>query len=402
MKSSSGSKGDRKDLLIVEDMTRREFLRAGVGLAAVASGLEMIGGYATAEAPPKVKAEPVVYPPLPYNKVQPPKEGCLVGLYKDDAVMNDPIFQTKMNEGTAKAKNIDEYAAMLKKEKDFMESMNNKYPIGDNITYYENSLGAKPFIFALLHRPRLYLGFPIARVMAVAQNGVVPYVHANPGHYFRPNPRFGIDEIARGQRDSYIKQFAQGAAEFGKEHGGFFFTTMAEANGGWNYWGKSPNFIAAWRRIWQIFEDEGANHYATWVWEAYCPEGSNYADDPELYYPGDKYVDWIGLNAFSIAQKPKTNYTLDVLMNKTYRRLLKNHPLKPIMQAEFGKANQYDQSTWLKNAYRSIKNDFPAIKAAICYDNITPEWYTGDHTLNPKSLQTLKEIFKDPYWIMAK
>ena len=27
---------------------------------------------------------------------------------------------------------------------------------------------------------------------------------------------------------------------------------------------------------------------------------------------------------------------------------------------------------------------------------------TGDHTLNSKGLQTLKEIFKDPYWIMAK
>jgi len=80
--------------------------------------------------------------------------------------------------------------------------------------------------------------------------------------------------------------------------------------------------------------------------------------------------------------------------------MLKNHPQKPIMLSAFARTNGYDQPRWLINAYGKIKSDFPAIKAAIYFDNT---WtLTGDHTLNPKSLQTLKEIFKDPYWIMAK
>lgn len=62
MKTSPGSKGDRKDLLIAEDMTRRKFLKAGVGFAAIVSGLEMIAGCATTETP---KVMTLVYPPLP-------------------------------------------------------------------------------------------------------------------------------------------------------------------------------------------------------------------------------------------------------------------------------------------------------------------------------------------------
>ena len=38
-RTSDRFKRDQKDLLIAEDMTRREFLRAGVGLAAFISGI---------------------------------------------------------------------------------------------------------------------------------------------------------------------------------------------------------------------------------------------------------------------------------------------------------------------------------------------------------------------------
>jgi len=70
------------------------------------------------------------------------------------------------------------------------------------------------------------------------------------------------------------------------------------------------------------------------------------------------------------------------------------------MISSFGRTNEIYQSRWLINSYRSIKNSFPAIKAVIYFH--TTWRLTDDHTLNPKSLPTLKDIFKDPYWIMAK
>jgi hypothetical protein len=70
------------------------------------------------------------------------------------------------------------------------------------------------------------------------------------------------------------------------------------------------------------------------------------------------------------------------------------------MISAFARTNKNYQSKWLINAYSGIKNSFPAIKAAMYSDKTSS--HTGDHTLNPKSLPTLKDIFKDPYWIMAK
>jgi hypothetical protein len=177
---------------------------------------------------------------------------------------------------------------------------------------------------------------------------------------------------------------------------------MDEMNGVWYPWGKKPDFISAWRHIWQVFEDQGANQYATWVWEPYCPEGlpASWADDPELYYPGDRYVDWIGLNAFSIAGNPTADHMLSTLIHGTYKRLLKDHPGKTFMISQFGRTNDINQSKWLIDAYSSVKDSFPAIKAIIYHDNT---WrLTGDHTLNQESLQTLQDIFRDPYWIMGK
>jgi len=335
----------------METMNRREFLRAGVGLAAVAGGLGTICGCATTET---AKGMTLVYPPLPYNKIQPPQEGCFIGFFS-------------------------------------------MY----GITHLEKALSAKPSIF--IAASKLYNKFPMVQVIEVAKRGIVPYLHVDiaPFDSTAPIPGFSVKEIAQGQQDSHIKKVAQDALEFGKGYGGFFFSTMVDMNTNSFSWGMNSNFIPAWRRIWQIFDDQGANQYTTWVWVPYSPEAAHrQADDPELYYPGDKYVDWIGLNAFSVAGHQKTDYMFNVLIGNTYRRLFKYHPEKPFMIPWFARTNNFYQSRWLINTYRSIKDSFPAIKAAMYCDRISS--HTGDNTLNPKSMETLKEIFKDPYWIMGK
>lgn len=357
MKSSSGSKGDGKDLLIAEDMTRREFLRAGVGLGGVASGLQMIAGCVTAETP---KGQITPAKDKSDYKIYPPKEGCVVGFYKKES-MSTII-----------------------------------------INYYKDTLGARPSI--LVWFDFLDSGFPMTEADTIKKNGIMPYITILPG-WERRRLSFDPDDIVQGRGDRYIKRLAKDAVQFGEKHGVFFFTTMIEPNVDWWYWSRKPNTTPAWRRIWQIFEDQEANQYATWVWEAFSPTRYGFhVTDPERYYPGDKYIDWIGLNVFANLKNRyiSENTMFSELMSKTYEQMLRNHPEKPIMVSEFGRTPGYNQPAWLIDAYRSIKNDFPTIKAAIYYDNITPILTGQDHTLDQKSLNTLKEVFKDPYWIMAK
>jgi hypothetical protein len=389
-------------------ITRRDFLKK-VGLATTVATF----GCATAETPKPEKAsaivtqsEPIVYPKLSNNKVQAPEKGCFIGFNKFYVPVNDPVFIGKQMDMAKRARNIDEYVEIAKKE-NIMGSIDIEGLVSNNIGYYEKAIGAKPSIYVLYDTPRLYLNFPMREAEAVAKNGVLPYINALPGSTMLKSLRFGLDEIVSGKRDSYLIKFAQGATEFGKKHGGFFMTTMEENNGYWYYWGQSSTFIPAWRHIWQVFEDQGANQYATWVWEPSCLEPSARLDiakmqPPEKYYPGDTHVDWIGLSAFSRKGSHGDGMLFEGLIHKTYAEMRKNHPQKPIMQAETGKSQMWDQSKWLIDAYKTIKS-MPGLKAAIYWDNVTTiSIPADDKTLSDKSLQTLKEIFKDPYWIMAK
>ena len=150
--------------------------------------------------------------------------------------------------------------------------------------------------------------------------------------------------------------------------------------------------------MWQIFEDNGANKYATWVWEVYCPLGSRH-DYPERYYPGDQYVDWIGLSAFARTQFPTSDISFSSLVSQTYREMRLKHPNKPIMMAEFGKTRESDQARWLKKAFETIKS-WPGMKVAIFWNNLHWE-LRDDHTLSKESFEVYKEIMKDPYFIGA-
>jgi hypothetical protein len=162
----------------MKTMTRREFLRAGVGVAATVSTLEMVDGCATTETP---KVKTLVFPSLPYNKIQPPREGCLVGFFKEPeayARLKDSRFIPQHSaeiEAARSVKNVDEFVEMLKTKSSVMTG---GYQIGNEITYVEKALSAKPFIFVVMG-PKLYTEFPATQSTEVAKRRIVPFVRAS-------------------------------------------------------------------------------------------------------------------------------------------------------------------------------------------------------------------------------
>lgn len=349
--------------LISNDISRRELLRAGAGLSITLSGIEILSGCATTEThknktPSK---DNLVY------KIFPPKEGCHVGFYRPHTVGHS------------------------------VPSI--------SLDHYNNTLAAKPSVYALWEL--LSEGFPMVEVRTIKEYGVVPYIIIYPGLSVQGGSKviFDTNDIVKGRGDSYIKRLAKDAVRFGEKHGSFFFATMVESNAKWWPWSRTVHTAPAMRYFWQIFEDQGANQYATWVWEAFCPtKYEKFVEDPEFYYPGDKYVDWIGMNVFANLKNPNVheNTMFRDLLTPTYEQMVKNHPEKPKMVSEFGRTPGENQPSWLIDAYESMKKEFPRIKTAIYYDNVTKVFSGQDHTLNQRSLNTLKDIFKDSYWIMAR
>lgn len=114
-----------------------------------------------------------------------------------------------------------------------------------------------------------------------------------------------VAAIADGRSNGYITQFAQQvrtlnlpvAISFGHE-----------MNGWWYPWGTTgttaAQFVAAWRLIHRLFAAAGASN-VIWVWNP-----NVISAEPQLdlsaYYPGNAYVDWVGITGYFGATGPDT------------------------------------------------------------------------------------------------
>ena len=170
-------------------------------------------------------------------------------------------------------------------------------------------------------------------------------------------------------------------------------------------WGKNAKaFKKTWKRMHDIFDQEGANEYATWVFEPYVTSTWSQSDYPWRYYPGDEYVDWQGISGYSRNNGGKSgSMSLGSIIHGSYYTYRSKTPDKPVLVAEFGKTKGHSQPRWLEGAFKYFKNH-PSIKGAIYWDNILENAGNrrDNHTLSGKSFQTLDKLLGDPYFICGK
>jgi mannan endo-1,4-beta-mannosidase len=122
-------------------------------------------------------------------------------------------------------------------------------------------------------------------------------------------PRGASNEaIAAGEFDSYIQAFAQAVASVNAQ---VIISYGQEMNGNWYQWGTSGQgnstpaaYIAAYRHVWSLFEQAGV-HNVTWLWDPNVDYSS--ATPLASVYPGDQYVDWVGLDGYY--STPQTTFS---------------------------------------------------------------------------------------------
>jgi cellulose synthase/poly-beta-1,6-N-acetylglucosamine synthase-like glycosyltransferase/beta-mannanase len=184
-------------------------------------------------------------------------------------------------------------------------------------------------------------------------------------------PQYRLARITEGDFDGYITDYAHSVKAYNKP---VFIRFAHEMNGNWYPWGGHLNtpqdFIAAWRHIHDIFEKEGVRN-VTWVWapnEMY--EETAYSNDILLTYPGDEYVDWVGLSSFNWAGLYKNNVwrTPQSMFEPTVQVLATLH--KPILIAETATAengNANGKAIWITQLSQYIQNQ-PLIKGVIWFN----------------------------------
>lgn len=246
-----------------------------------------------------------------------------------------------------------------------------------DLRLYEKAVGKTARWVYFSHNWFKSRSFPTSTAKWIRDAGSIPYVRMLMWSQFEENKQetlFTTERIAKGEFDNDLRAWARGARDFGTpilaEYG-------VEVNGEWFPWnGKwagggitngygDPNvpdgperFRDAYRRIIRLSREEGATNI-TWVFHI------NYMDVPnetwnrfENYYPGDEWIDWLGVSVYG-AQAPNVTdwFTFRELMDAIYPRLAALSPNKPIVINEFGVAANNprgDQAVWAEAALKDI------------------------------------------------
>ncbi len=336
-------------------MNRREFLKI-CGAACITASCATTKDYFGPD-------ELIAYPELKHDKVQPPSSGCLVGFWK-----HYKSIGFKLNYAT-----------------------DSSMPI----KWFEENIGIRPASLIMYPHINIFGEFPMADAVDAAKLGVIPYLLAeiNPDHT-KVNSGKKLTEIIDGVYDRGVNDFAKGAVEFGEKYGGFFITTMREANIPSRYsphmWAEQPeNYKQVWRHLWQVFEHAGANKFATWVPSYYA----GFSASP--YYPGDEYVDWVGLSCYLGPAHQHGFPNLSSLVSGKYNEFKRK---KPLMLSELG-INKSWHGMSLKKSYQAIES-LVNVRAAF-YWSVFDFNINESHELAEEGIGIMKNALKNPYFIGA-
>ena len=252
----------------------------------------------------------------------------------------------------------------------------------------------------LLHY--MYLGheFPMEGMKRAYERGqsvelTMQIASYNNSNYPTHNTNF---DVLDGLSDEKIREFAKSAKEFGHP---FLFRLNNEMNTDWcQYSGllllsDSDLYISIWRRIYDIFIEEGVDN-AIWIFnpndKSHPP--TNWNSDVS-YYPGNKYVQLFGITGYNTGtyymEKTGENWrTFDQIYYKMAQKYRKTYSNFPWIITEFACSSVGgNKEQWINQMFESLPN-YPEIKAAVWWSYADFE-YIGD-----------EEIPARKYWLDEK
>ncbi|MCC2669425.1 MAG: hypothetical protein K0Q72_1896 [Armatimonadetes bacterium] len=184
---------------------------------------------------------------------------------------------------------------------------------------------------------------------------------------FEPNG--GLDSV---RDDQYLRSFARSASAAGIP---IFLRFAGEFNGDWTRYGGDPaKYIEKWRLVHRVMREEAPNVAMVWTPNV-IPE-----EKIPAYYPGDDFVDWVGVNCYTVhhhnnsQEHPAEHENPADMLRWIYDRYAER---KPIMIGEYaathyckadGKMLPQFAADKLRTLYASLPRLYPRVKAVHWYD----------------------------------
>lgn len=243
---------------------------------------------------------------------------------------------------------------------------------------------------------------------AIIANGSTPMV----GWGSYPGDTYPLSGIISGDFDHVIQAYATSLRDYGHTIFMRWGNEMNLAELPWTGYqnGKDPSkYVAAYRHIHDIYESVGATN-VVWVWSpnyaSWPPEDWN---DYNNYYPGDEYVDWIGVDGYNWGQSSSNSGhewdSFDSLFADFFADVSARYPGKPQMVAEFASVEDDggSKAAWITDAYGRMAAFYPNLRAVVwfnepVYDPTVPG--TADFRVESSSasLDAYRSAISNPYF----
>jgi hypothetical protein len=192
----------------------------------------------------------------------------------------------------------------------------------------------------------------------VVAEGMPPILAWEPWDYLaRHNdgqPAYRLSRIIAGDFDSYVRDWAIGIRSLGYPVGIRF---AHEMNGSWYPWCESANgnrrgeYVKAFRHVHDLFTTAGANN-VIWIWSPNVTYSG--AEPLQDFYPGDKYVNWIGVSGYYGTAGMTAYRSFDDIFALTFKQLRRftGHPIVITETAATNKSGQ--QARWIRQMFRQL------------------------------------------------
>jgi len=267
------------------------------------------------------------------------------------------------------------------------QSQEDQIPTLNQLHELEASIGRQTDVF--LWYEEIAEDFYADAFRPMAQEGRMIQLAWEPHDFLLdPNnqPEYRLVNITNGHFDNDIRRWARQLRDFGYP---IYFRPMCEMNGDWVSWGGNANgnhpqdYIPAWRHVHDIFVQEGATN-VKWVWS---PNRDGSIAEAQAtfntYYPGDNYVDYIGMDGYNWGTLYDTPdwtswwQSFEEVFGPSYDVAVANTN-KQVVIAETattevgGTPQNGGKAQWITDAFNSLSTRFPRV-AMMTWFNVDKE-----------------------------
>ncbi|WP_083971527.1 glycoside hydrolase family 26 protein [Actinoplanes awajinensis] len=229
--------------------------------------------------------------------------------------------------------------------------------------------------------------FPVQQARQLWRRGIMPHYTWEPWDTTlgaNDPAQIHLADIVGGAWDDYIVARAR---EFAAVRQPILVRWGHEFNGNWYPWGIANNgadpsaYVRAYRHVHDLVQAAGARN-VQWVWA--FNNGSSPAEpynDPAGAYPGDAYVDWVGIDGYNWGLGPSWDpaadhwTSFDATFAAAYATARAVAPRKPVMLGEFASTEDGgDKARWLREMDTTLRSGaYPDLKLLTYFDVIKEE-----------------------------